>query len=181
MDIDEVTRPNRADEVVRLFDRYGEDLLRVAYLLTSDRSLAEELVQETFTRAWRSWGQLRNPDAARAWLRATLVNLARRSLRRRLRDWQARVARQGADAEADIAVPEPDHALRIDLDRAIAKLPLRRRACVVLRYYADLSEQDTAAVLGVSVGTVKSSTHRALRQLEQILGAPAPAATARER
>jgi len=156
----------RAEAVVGLFDRYGQDLLRIAYLLTSDRALAEDLVQETFVRAWRAWGQLRHEDAARAWLRTTLLNLTRRSLRRRMRE---RHLPGVAAATGAVAAPTPDVAARIDLERAVAGLPLRRRACVVLRYYADLSEQETAAALGIPVGTVKSTTHRALRQLEQIL------------
>ena len=63
----------------------------------------------------------------------------------------------------------------MDLLRALARLPTRKRACVVLRFYLDLSEADTAAALGVSVGTVKSQTAKALQRLEQLLTEPDPA------
>ena len=63
----------------------------------------------------------------------------------------------------------------MDLLRALARLPSRKRACVVLRFYLDLSEADTAAALGVSVGTVKSQTAKALQRLEQLLTEPVPA------
>jgi RNA polymerase sigma-70 factor (sigma-E family) len=163
MNADPTDPGGRADQIVALFELHGEELLRLAYLLTSDRELAEDLVQEAFVRAWRSWGQLRREASAPAWLRVTLLNLTRSSLRRRLREWRTHVAGQEHSA------PDVDPALRIDLDRAVAALPLRRRACIVLRYYADLSERDTAAALGISVGTVKSQTAKALRQLERAL------------
>ena len=82
MNADWTDRRGRADQVVALFELHGEELLRLAYLLTSDRELAEDLVQEAFVRAWRSWGQLRSEASAPAWLRVTLLNLTRRSLRR---------------------------------------------------------------------------------------------------
>jgi RNA polymerase sigma-70 factor (sigma-E family) len=163
MNADSTDRRGRADQIVALFELHGEELLRLAYLLTSDRELAEDLVQEAFVRAWRSWGQLRREASAPAWLRVTLLNLTRSSLRRRLREWRTHVGGH------DHGVPDVDPTLRIDLDRAVAALPLQRRACIVLRYYADLSERDTAAALGISVGTVKSQTYKALRQLERAL------------
>ena len=144
--------------------RYG-DLVRLAYLLTSDNAMAEELVQEAFVVTWRSWDKLSAPEAAFAYLRATVVNLARMSLRRRLLELRHR--------RAEIAEPavEYDPAGGIDLADLVAGLSMRRRACIVLRYFADLSEEETARLLGVSVGTVKSTTHKALRDLERRLGA----------
>jgi RNA polymerase sigma-70 factor (sigma-E family) len=124
--------------------------------------VAEELAQETFARAWRSWQRVQS-DGAVAYLRATVVNLARSSLRRRLIELKHR-------REAPTAVAGAEGAdERVDLARAIAQLPPRRRACVVLRYYADLSEEETARLLGVSVGAVKSQTHRALQSLSALL------------
>jgi RNA polymerase sigma-70 factor (sigma-E family) len=153
----------RDREVAWLFrHRYGE-LVRLAYLLTSDNALAEELVQEAFVVTWRSWDKLRATEAAYGYLRATLVNLARMSLRRRMLELRHRIVQPEP-------ATEPDPSGELDLARAVAALPMRKRACIVLRYYADLSEEETARLLGVSVGTVKSSTHHALRDLERRLG-----------
>ncbi|MBM7783466.1 SigE family RNA polymerase sigma factor [Tenggerimyces flavus] len=154
----------RATTLEALFaERYAE-LTRLAYLLTGDRDQAEDLAQDAFLRAWPRLDRLRNAEAAPAYLRATVVNLVKQGFRRRL------VERKHAPAPMD-PEPAPDEhsSASMDLARIIRELPIRKRACVVLRYYADLSEEETAAVLGVSVGTVKSQTHRALRQLAKRL------------
>jgi RNA polymerase sigma-70 factor (sigma-E family) len=149
--------PSRRHAVALLYERHYAELVRLAFALTSDWDLAEELAQEAFARAWRSWGNIRDQQAAPAYLRTIVVNLARRSLRRRLQERRA-----WPDA-GDVQAADP--AESIDLLRALARLPARKRACVVLRFYMDLSEADTAAALGVSVGTVKSQTAKALQRL----------------
>jgi RNA polymerase sigma-70 factor (sigma-E family) len=156
------------DEVAHLYAQHAASLLRLAELLTGDRALAEELVQEAFVRSWRHWGRLRQDGSALAYVRQTLVNLTRDSFRRRFREARHRLLTQ------PVATTDgPDVDRRVDLERALARLPLRKRACVVLRFYADLSEEDTARVLGVSVGTVKSQTHKALGLLARELEAAA--------
>ena len=153
--------PSRHDGLAELHRRYYPELVRLAFALTGDWSLAEELGQEAFVRAWRSWGSIRRQQSAPAYLRATVINLARTSLRQRLREiraWRDVAIRRQAEA-----------AVSPDVLRALAQLPPRKRACVVLRYYLDLSEADTAAALGISVGTVKSQTARALQQLRPLL------------
>jgi len=160
-----VDPPSRRDALALLYQRHYAELVRLAFSLTSDWGVAEELAQEAFVRAWRSWGNLRDQQAAPAYLRTTVVNLARKVLRRRSRErtfWRGAGEPQAADPGTSI-----------DLLRALARLPVRKRACVVLRFYLDLSEAETAAVLGVSVGTVKSQTAKALRRLEQLLAEPA--------
>jgi RNA polymerase sigma-70 factor (sigma-E family) len=145
-----------------LFLAHGDQLLRLAVLLSGDRQVAEELVQEAFARLWHRRDRLRDQGAGIGYLRVTLVNLARSSLRRRLRELR--------QPERQPAVTDPpDIAGRLDVLRALARLPMRKRACVVLRYFADLSEEETARLLGVSVGTVKSQTHRGLAQLAGLL------------
>jgi RNA polymerase sigma-70 factor (sigma-E family) len=156
------------EEVAALFAANGAQLVRLAELLTGDRGLAEELVQEAFVRTWRHWRRLRQDGTALPYVRQTVVNLARDSLRRRRLELRHRLA-----VRADMA-GEADVGGRVDLDRALARLPLRKRACVVLRFYADLSAEETARVLGVSVGTVKSQTHKAVALLATYLAA-APA------
>jgi RNA polymerase sigma-70 factor (sigma-E family) len=157
-------RPSRREALALLYERHYAELVRLAFALTSDWGLAEDLAQEAFVRVWRSWGNIRDPQSAPAYLRTTVANLARRSLRRRL---QERRAWYGA---RDLRSADPGEG--VDLLRALARLPARKRACVVLRFYLDLSEADTAAALGLSVGTVKSQTAKALRKLEQLLAEP---------
>jgi RNA polymerase sigma-70 factor (sigma-E family) len=153
-------------EVAALFHAHYPGMVRVGYLLTGDRALAEELAQEAFVRTWRRWGQVRSHEAAAAYVRATVVNLARMSLRRRMLE----IRHRAAMATREVASDEHPASTRIDVRRALLRLPLRKRTCLVLRFYADLSEEETARVLGVAVGTVKSQTHRALKLLECYLG-----------
>ena len=156
--------PATADEAVAsLYRAYGLRIVRLAYLLTGDAAVAEEIAQEGFISLWRSWEGLDDPDAAYAYVRSAVVNLSRSFLRRKTLEIRHRVKR------VDDAV-EIDTAARVDALRAVAQLPHRQRACVVLRFFEDMSESDTARVLGVSVGTVKSQTHRALKRLGEVLG-----------
>jgi RNA polymerase sigma-70 factor (sigma-E family) len=140
-------------------EHYGP-LVRLAYLLTSDPDVAEDLVQEAFVRTWKAWGKLRDKEAAPFYLRRAVVNLAKSSLRRR------RVERRPMESRP----AEPDPSIRVDLIRAVRTLPPRQRACIVMKYYADMSEADIASTLGISSGTVKSQTHKALKKLELGLG-----------
>jgi RNA polymerase sigma-70 factor (sigma-E family) len=169
MSADSLSAPplSRYDALALLHQRHYSELVRLAFALTGDWNLAEELVQEAFVRAWRSWTNLRREQSAPAYLRTTVVNLARTSLRRRLKEARE-LQEAGAvrDAEqAEFAGP----GARVDVPRALASLPQRKRECVVLRYYLDLSEAQTAHALGISIGTVKSQTARALQQLRPLL------------
>jgi RNA polymerase sigma-70 factor (sigma-E family) len=157
-------QPSGRIAIEALFLAHGDQLLRLAVLLSGDRQLAEELVQEAFARLWHRRDTLRDPEAGIGYLRVTLVNLARSSHRRRLRELRQPERQQGVTV-----TDPPDIAGRLDVLRALARLPMRKRACVVLRYFADLSEEETARLLGVSVGTVKSQTHRGLAQLAGLL------------
>ena len=148
----------------RLFSEHARSLVRLAVLLVGERPVAEELVQEAFLRFLRADGP-RDPAAGYAYLRTSVVNLTRSRWRRKL--LELRHLKTVSEA-----VEGPDAAGHLDLMRALARLPQRRRACVVLRYYADLSVEETAQVLGISAGTVKSQTHKALAQLHEQLQAP---------
>jgi RNA polymerase sigma-70 factor (sigma-E family) len=155
----------REAAVVALFDEHADRLLRLALLLLGERSVAEEVVQEAFVAAWRDWDAIREPEHADAWLRGVVVRLARRSIRRKM--LERRHSLGAVALPVDTGVHDP--AGRLDLQRAIALLPPRKRACVVLRYFEDLSEEETARTLGISAGTVKSQTHKALEILERHL------------
>jgi RNA polymerase sigma-70 factor (sigma-E family) len=151
------------EAVDALFRVHGLRIARLAYMLTGDASVAEEIAQEAFVRLWRSWDRLEDADAALAYLRTIVVNLSRSFLRRRLLELRHRLARLDAAIEIDPAE-------RLDALSAVARLPHRQRACIALRFFEDLSEAQTAEALGISVGTVKSATHRALRRLEYLMG-----------
>lgn len=153
---------SRDAAIAALFRDHYTRLVRLAFVMTSDAGLAEELAQEAFVRCHQSWRQIREEESAPAYLRATVVNLARSSLRRRLLEARHRSSSKPLDAASGQE--------RLDFIRALQTLPAKQRACIALRYYEDLSEADTAKALGVSVGTVKSQTHRALARLKELLG-----------
>lgn len=134
-------------------------LLRTAILLTGDRHRAEDLVQEALTAVATRWRRLagQDPDA-----------YARQVVVRRNISWWRKHRREAVVAEVDPGrAPAETTDRRMLLDHALATLTPRQRAVVVLRYYADLTERDTADALGVGVGTVKSQTHLALRRLRE--------------
>jgi RNA polymerase sigma-70 factor (sigma-E family) len=157
----------RTERVAALFHAQSRELTRLAYLIVGDWGLAEEAVQEAFLRFWGSSHVLRDANAAPAYLRRTVVNLCRSRIRRRA--LERRVSR-GADARP---AGEPE-ARDLDVANALGRLAAGKRSCIVLRYYADLTEAETAELLGVSVGTVKSQTSKALRQLAAHLAVDDP-------
>ena len=147
-------------------------LLRTAYLLTHDRALAEDLVQTSLAKAWFAWARIEGqPDA---YVRRVMVNTYSSWWRRRWNGEEAtadlpeRGAGQGFRPGEDVRVDD-----RTDLWRALARLPRRQRAVVVLRFYEDLSEAETADIMQCSVGTVKTQTSRAMTRLRELLS-PAP-------
>ena len=137
----------------------SDRLLRTAYLLTRDHALAEDLLQTALVKAWTAWWRIEdNPEA---YVRRIMVNTYSSWWRRR---WTAeRPTETLPEVTADDEIG--DHAERQDLWTALRQLPRRQQAAVVLRYYEQLTEAETAAVLGCSVGTVKSQTSRALAKL----------------
>ena len=154
---------------------YGA-LVGLAQLVVDGRSDAEEVVQEAFVRLYASWTRLRDPDSALAYLRSSVLNLGRSRIRRRI------VARRYLQSQRpdDVSTPAADDALvsgsRVDpatratVLAAVRSLPRRQRECVLLRYYGGLGEQDVAATLGISAGSVKTHTHRAMAALAAQLG-----------
>ncbi len=143
-------------------------LLRTAYLLTGDRGEAEDLVQSALVRVHRNWHRIERRDAPGVYTRRVLINLNASIWRRRLR-----LREQPTDVVPEVARADATeaHALRDELRRACLKLPPRQRAVLVLRYFEDLSEADTAATLGITVGAVKSQTSRGLDKLRGFLAA----------
>ena len=139
-------------------------LRRAAFLLCGDWHTAEDLVQTTLARVFVSWRKVRRQDAAYAYATRTLVNcyLADKRLRRSTEI----LTDQLPDGPAMLPAPET----RMVVLDALATLPPRSRAVVVLRYWADLSVDQAADVLGCSPGNVKSQSARALDKLRGVLG-----------
>lgn len=136
----------------------GPVLLRTAYLLTGDRGRAEDLVQTALGKTWPKWSSIES-GPREAYVRKVMVTTYIAWWRRR---WNGE---HPTEVLPEQASREPDLALRRDLLAALASLPRGQRAVVVLRYFDDLTEVQTAEALGVSVGTVKSQGARALAAL----------------
>lgn len=142
-----------------------DGLLRAAYLIVWDLHEAEDLVQETLLKTAKRWPKVRRMDHPVAYARRILVNEALGGSTRRTR---ARAELNGATTPERAAhdTPPSEHD---DLLQALHELPPRQRAALVLRYFLDLPETEVAAAMGVSLGTVKSTTSRGLARLEQTL------------
>ena len=134
-------------------------LLRTAYLLTRDHAQAEDLLQTALTKAWFSWGRISGEPEA--YVRKILVNTFASWWRRK---WNGELATEELP-ERGVADTADASGSSHDLWQALGRLPRRQRAVVVLRYFEDLTETETADVLGCSVGNVKSQCSRALSKL----------------
>ena len=146
-----------------LYATHAPEAARLAYLLTGDKELAEDIAQEAFVKIMGRFGDLRSPDSFRSYLRTTVTNLARGHFRRLhvQRSW----LRSTGAGSASASVTQPDHETRQDLWDRLGVLPYRQRAALVLRYYEDLSENQTADVLSCSPAAVKSLVARAMETL----------------
>jgi RNA polymerase sigma factor (sigma-70 family) len=162
----------RVDALADLYLAESANVVNLAYLLTGQRPLAEDLAQEAFLRVASRIREV-SPDAFGAYLRRTVVNLVRSHFR------HARVERRYADRveseaerrreanEASSATTDAD--TRDELWSALQALPVRQREAIVCRFYLDLSEEQTADTLRVAIGTVKSATSRGLQALRVAL------------
>ncbi|MCI3273640.1 SigE family RNA polymerase sigma factor [Streptomyces cylindrosporus] len=137
-------------------------LLRIAYLLTNgDHHEAEDLVQATLAKIYLRWHHIRTLDAPDQYVRRALINnnITRQRKRRVVHFLTPQLPEPRSESGDD------DHDIRSELFAALATLPPRQRAIVVLRYWECLSEQETARILGCATGTVKSQASRALKKL----------------
>ena len=146
--------------------QWSPALLRVAFLLTSDRGEAEDLLQTALLKTSRHWGRLADREAAYPYVRRVLVTTHTSWRRRR------RVHEVLLDQLPDRAQSVPDTSLQAGRAlRGLEELPPRMRAVVVLRWYEGLTEEETAEALGCSVGTVKSQGSRGRERLRELLDA----------
>jgi RNA polymerase sigma-70 factor (sigma-E family) len=173
------TSPGAAASVTALYAEHALGLVRLAVVVTGDRAAAEDIVQDAFLGLYRRWDHLPDMTAPLAYLRVSVMNGCRTALRRRSRLglWSG-----GSSGDLDEAAPAGPGALAESAEAsvllgeeqrlvaaALRKLPRRQREAVVLRYYLDLSVEETAQVMGISLGTVKSATHRALAAVGRTL------------
>jgi RNA polymerase sigma-70 factor (sigma-E family) len=134
-------------------------LLRTAYLLTGDRHTAEDLVQTALAKLYLSWDKVQRRELVDGYVRRILVN-EHNSLWRRA--WKRKEVTTEDVPEHDWVVDRPDDGQSAALWDFVQSLPKKQRAVIVLRFYEELSEAETAQILGISVGTVKSQASRAL-------------------
>ena len=166
------TVPPAADAetgIAELYRVHYSTMVKVAFLLTRDSGRSEELVQDAFVDLYGRWDRLRDHDAVVGYLRQSVLNRARSSLR------HLKVVR-AHDARAtlrDVVSAESSALDRIRSETilgSLAGLPTRQREVLVLRYYGQLSEAEIAAALGISTGAVKTHSSRGLKALRPVLG-----------
>ena len=134
-------------------------LSRTAYLLTGDHHLAQDLVQAALLQAARHWGRIHT--SPEAYVRRAMYH-------QNISWWRRRRFAESSLTAHDGAAPTSDSDLRLSLDQALAQLTRKQRTVLVLRFYEDLTETQTAAALGISPGTVKSTTRQALARLRAL-------------
>ena len=164
------------DSFAVAFNAHRHDAVRLAYLLVSDATEAEDIVAEAFAKVYPRWrkGQVREFGP---YLRRAVANEANSKLRRRYLE-RREAQRQHGD-ERGVRRIDDGAADRDQVWQALRRLPDRQRQAVVLRYFEDLSEQETAETLGCAVGTVKSAVSRGLARLEELLDEPSAGPSAR--
>ena len=151
--------------VTALYQAHALSLARLALLMLGDRDAAQDVVQDAFLGLYRRWDKLANAGAAPAYLRASVLNGCRTALKKRSRPALHAVEEPLESAEAALMHTEEHRAMLA----VIGRLPARQREALVLRYYLDMTEDQAAQAMGVSRGTVKSATSRAIAAIGRML------------
>lgn len=152
-----------------LYAAHWHSLVRLAYLMVHDVTLAEDIVQDALVTVHQRWSSLRDPHAALGYVRRTVVNGARSALRH-----QGVVDRYARRTDEDRVGVSPeqtalDRAEHDEMLRALGSLSDKQREVLILRYYGDLSEAEIADALGISRGAVKTHAHRGLAHLRSVV------------
>jgi RNA polymerase sigma-70 factor (sigma-E family) len=157
------------EPLVVLYREHFTSLFRAAALLLGRADEAEEIVQEAFVRTLQAWPRLRDAERAGAYVRSATFNLARSRIRRWIVVRRRPIPREVTQPSAE------EHSVLREEHRAVLaelrRLPKRQRECLVLRYYLELPLSEAAAVLGISMGSVKTHTHRGIEQIRARLEA----------
>jgi RNA polymerase sigma factor (sigma-70 family) len=161
----EALQAGSVDVLDVLLSRYGHELQRVAYLILHDAAAAEDVVADTLVTALERGTSLRDAAALRPWLLRIATNHALSHRRRRMRVVTLEVLPDIPDERERLGADD-----RAALWQGVTELPLRMRAAIVLRYYADLPVDEVAAALGVSPNTVKAQLQTGLQRLRRSLG-----------
>lgn len=152
-----------------LYRAHGMDLLRIAAVMLGSRDAAEDAVHDAFCGLFRNWDKLADRRKALPYVRSAVMNVCRSELRRR-----SRLERRADRHHRPLDGESPEHAAILgeehrDVIAALRQLPDRQREALILRYFLDLPEPEIAAAMGISPGTVKSTTSRALGALARQL------------
>ena len=151
--------------VAALYRDHALGLTRLALVLVRDTQAAEDIVQDAFYGLHRRWSHVRDADKALAYVRSAVVNGCRSEFRRRKGGHRLLLDIPVSSAESAVLASEERRAVLT----ALARLPARQREALVLRYYLELSEAETAAAMAVSRGTAKSATARGIASLRRLL------------
>jgi RNA polymerase sigma-70 factor (sigma-E family) len=155
--------------VTALYEAHALGMIRLAHIMLGDRQSAEDVVQEAFCGVYRRWSHLADPDSAVHYVRSAVLNHCRSVLRRRATSRAPHRVTSHPEsvrsAEAAVLTREE----RDEIMRAVRRLPPRQREALVLRFYLDLSAEETATTMGISPSSVRSATHRALASLGHML------------
>ncbi|MEU4042973.1 SigE family RNA polymerase sigma factor [Streptomyces antibioticus] len=147
-------------------------LMRTAFLLTGEQHAAEDLAQTTLEQVYVAWNRVAAADEPEAYVRRVMINTHSRRYRKKLREFLAPrgedpgLTHEIADTGDRIAQADDRHTLL----KALAELPPRQREAVVLRYWEDLTESQTAQAMGCSIGAVKSNAAKGIAKLRAIPG-----------
>jgi len=158
----------RTSSIENLYAAHAHRAGRLAYFLVGHKELAQDLVQEAFLKVFVRWANLRDPHSFEAYLNRTIVNLAHKSHRRRTIERRYLHKHAGVDSVA----PTRDYETADELWQQLQSLPQRQRTAIVLRYYRDLSEHQTAEAMGCSKTAVASLVQRALAALRMDASTP---------
>jgi RNA polymerase sigma-70 factor (sigma-E family) len=158
-----------AAAVAALYEAHALGMIRLAHIMLGDRQGAEDVVQEAFCGLYRRWPHLSDPGSAVSYVRSAVLNGCRSVLRRRTVSHAvhglAGHPEPVLSAESAVLTREA----REEIMRAVRRLPHRQREALVLRFYLDLSAEETATTMGISPSSVRSATHRALASLGLML------------
>lgn len=158
----------RERAVRELYERTHADMVRFAAFLTGDVHAAEDIAHEAFVRVFDAWDRIEQPERIDAYLKSTVVNLVRARHRRDV------VASRRPEPALSLVASAEDAAMgRVGRERvlaAVAALPLRQRACVVMRHWMRMTETEIAATLDLSVGSVRTHIKRGTETLKRTLG-----------
>ena len=155
--------------VTELYQAHALGMIRLAHIMLGDQQSAEDVVQEAFCGLYRRWSGLSDPGNAVHYVRSSVLNGCRSVLRRRTSSQASRalLGQQLTVISAESAVLTGEE--RRAVMAALRRLPSRQREALVLRFYLDLSAEDAAITMGISPGSVRSATHRALATLGRLL------------